>query len=155
MQTTKGHAPILDVLQAAGISVSNRTLSSAEGRRIQPEPAAIGWPISLISEKGSRRRRESMKTFRDKESRKSIKRVSRRYSIGVMSREEEDRWMEHRQNSIERLQERKNMRRGMSRAGSSQSQSSRQHLQMMGDHDRTSDDHTEGHGPLTRVQIGR
>ncbi|KAF8813340.1 hypothetical protein BYT27DRAFT_7239309 [Phlegmacium glaucopus] len=151
MQTTKGHASIEDVLKAAGISAPNRTLSSAEGRRVQPESTAVGWPTSFTSEKGPRKRRESMKTLGDKESSQLgfIKRVSRRYSIGMMSREEEDRWMEHRVNSIDRLQEKKNMRRGMSRvAGSMQSQSSPQLLETMGE---IGDEDREERGPITRV----
>ena len=156
MQTTKGHAPIQDVLQAAGISVPNRTPSSAEPcRRSRTEPTMISWPTSLTSEKGLRRRRESMKTSRDKESNQvnPTRRHSRRYSIGMMSQEEEDQWMEYRQNSIERLQEKKNTRRGMSRAGSSQSHWTHQALEMSlsetGDHDQ--DDHTEERGQFTRA----
>jgi len=151
MQTTKGHAPIQNVLQAAGISATHRTLSSAEGRRAQAEP--IGWPSS---EKGPRKRRESMRTFRDKENSQLgfIRRVSRRYSIGMMSGEEEERWIEPRDNSVERLQEKKNMRRGMTRAASMPLQSSPQHLKTMGeigdDHARN-DDHREERGPITCV----
>ena len=121
MKTTKGHAPIQDVLQAAGISVPNSALSAAESRHAQPAPTAMGWSIS---EKVPRRRRESVKIFRNKESNQVNlpRRVSRRYSVDMISREEEERWMERRQNSVERLREKKNMRRGMNRATSSQSQ---------------------------------
>ncbi|KAF8802504.1 hypothetical protein BYT27DRAFT_7261037 [Phlegmacium glaucopus] len=130
MQITRGHAPIQDVLQAAGISATNRIISRrAKSRRPQSEPTVSNRPTSITFEKGPQRRRESMEAVRDKE---NFEKLSRRYSIGMMSREEEDLWMETRANSIERLQERKNIRRGgMNRPTSSHSQSSRQYHQSL------------------------
>jgi hypothetical protein len=154
MQTTKGHAPIQDVLKAAGIS-TNRTPSSAEVRRAKPLlPTVPDWTTSLAgSGAKERRRRESMHTIRDNES--SIqshatttgKASRRRYSIGMMSLEDEERWMEYRHDSIERLRARKDIRRGISttRTGNEQSHWSRQPLEMgdiIGDHRRTRSDFT-------------
>ena len=159
MQTTKGHAPIQDVLKAAGVlatSTRHRTPSSAEVRRAKPllSTAVPDWTTSLTgSGRKERRRRESMHTIRDKESIQShattTKASRRRYSIGMMSQEDEDRWMEYRHDSIERLRERKDIRRGITRMGSEQSHWSRQHHQpleivgdIIGDHRRTRSDFT-------------
>src|SRR5271168_583010 len=84
MQTTKGHAPIQDVLQAAGISAPNHTFSPAEGRHVQPQRTLTGkWSTCSTSKKCLRRRHESMNTLRDNETNQVnlVKRVSRRYSI--------------------------------------------------------------------------
>lgn len=150
MQTTKGHAPIQDVLKAAGVlasSTPNRTPSSAKPLL----PTVLDWTTSLSgSGAKERRRRESMHIFRDKESIQShatTKASRRRYSIGMMSLEDEDRWMEYRHNSIERLRARKDTRRGITRMESEQSHWSRQHQQFLefgdiiGDHRRTRSDH--------------
>jgi len=138
MQTTKGHAAIEDVLQAAGISLAtNRTatLSSAEDSRAQPEPTVTVLPTPSTSENVPRRRRESINTLGDKEINqpKTARQASRRYSIGVMSLEDEDQWMEYRQNDIERIRERKDLRRGINHAVSVQAQWSRRPLEMVGD----------------------
>lgn len=151
MQTTKGHAPIQDVLKAAGIlatsSTRNSTTSSAEAHRAKPLlPTIPDWTTSLTgSGEKERRRRESMHTFRDKESIQSTttKASRRRYSIGMMTLEDEEQWMDYRQDSIERLRARKDIRRGISRTSvgsGGQSNWSRQPLEMgdiMGDHRRT------------------
>ena len=159
MQTTKGHAPIQDVLKAAGVlaaSTPNRTPGSAEARRAKPLlPTVPTVPDRTTSLAGSstkeRRRRESMHTTRDKEGIQSnattTKASRRRYSIGMMSLEDEEQWMEYRQDSIERLRARKDIRRGITRLGSEQFEPhwSRQPLEIgdiIGDHRRTRSDFT-------------
>ena len=160
MQTTKGHTPIQDVLKAAGALVastprnSTTPTSSAETRHAKSVlPAAPDWTTSLtVSGEKERRRRESMHTFRDKESIQSTttKASKRRYSIGMMTLEDEDRWMEYRQDSIERLRARKDIRRGVTRTGNmgtgEQSMNwTRQPLEMgdiIGDHRRARSDFT-------------
>lgn len=159
MQTTKGHGPIQDILKAAGISAEsnpNRTPSNAEVRRAKPEiPTVPDWTTTLTSSgERERKRCESMHTIRDKESTRlhnPTTKARRRYSIGVMSLEDEDRWMEYRHASIERLRAKKDIRRGITRTDSPMSHSSRpeyyQPLEMMdsnliiGDHRRTRSDH--------------
>jgi hypothetical protein len=150
MQTTKGHAPIQDLLRAAGVLATstprNSTPSSAEARLAKPFlPTVPGWTTSLTgSGEKERRRRESMYTLRDKESIQSTttKASRRRYSIGMMTLEDEERWMEYRQDSIERLRARKDTRRGITRTSigsGEQSNWSRQPLEMgdiIGDHRR-------------------
>ena len=156
MQTTKGHAPIQDVLKAAGVlagSTPNRTPSNAEVPRAKPLfPTAPdrATPLTVSSAK-ERRRRESMHTIRDKESIQSHATTKatrqRRYSIGMMSLEDEERWMAYRHDSIERLRARKDIRRGIARTGSEQSHWSQQNHQLLefgdiiGDHRRTRSDH--------------
>jgi hypothetical protein len=157
MQTTKGHAPIQDVLKAAGVfaasTTPNRTPGVAEARRVKPlVPTVPDWTTSLAgSGAKERRRRESMHTTRDKESIQShdttTKASRRRYSIGMMTLEDEEQWMEYRHDSIERLRARKDIRRGITRLGSEQSEShwSRQPLEIgdiIGDHRRTRSDFT-------------
>ena len=151
MQTAKGHAPIQDVLKAAGVLATstprNSTPRSAEKRRAKSLlPTVPDWTTSLKgSAEKERRRRESMHTFRDKESIQSTttKASRRRYSIGMMSLEDEEQWMEYRQDSIERLRARKDTRRGITRASvgsGGESNWSRQPLEMgdiVGDHRRT------------------
>jgi len=145
MQTTKGHAPIHDILEAAGILTTpnrTRTPSTAEIYPAEPElPTIPDWTTSLTgSGEKERKRRESMHSIRDKESarlhRATSKASRRRYSIGVMSLEDEDRWMEYRHDSIERLRAKKDIRRGITHTESSQLHSSRpehhQPLEMMG-----------------------
>ena len=152
MQTTRGHAPIQDVFKAAGVSAisspRNSTLSRAEARHSKPLlPTVPDWTTTL---KGSgekeRRRRETMHVFRDKEIIQSTttKASKRRYSIGMMTSEDEERWMEYRQDSIDRLRARKDMRRGItcaSVASGEQSNWNRQPLPLemgdiIGDHHR-------------------
>lgn len=155
MQTTKGHAPIQDVLIAAGVlaasSTPNCNPSSVEARRAKPlVPTLPDWTTSLAGFGATeRRRRESMHTIRDKESVQShattTKASRRRYSIGLMTLEDEDRWMEYRHDSIERLRARKDIRRGITRMGGEQPHWSRQPLEMgdiIGDHRRTRSDFT-------------
>lgn len=152
MQTTKGHAPIQDVLQAADILAANRTPSSAEVRRAKMLlPTVPDWTTSLAgSGAKERKRHESMHTIRDNESsiqsHATTKASRRRYSIGMMSLEDEERWMEYRHDSIERLRARKDIRRGITtRTGNEQSHWSRQPLEMgdmIGDHRRTRSDFT-------------
>ena len=152
MQTTKGHAPIQDILKAAGISAASdpnhTSFSSTEVCRAKPElPVVPDWTTSLTgSGKKERKRHESMHTFRDEEieSQAANEASRRRYSIGMMSLEDEDRWMEYRQDSIERLRAKKDIRRGITRTDSSKSHASRpehhQPLEMgsntIGDHRR-------------------
>lgn len=146
MQTTKGHAPIQDVLRAAGISAPNDNLSNTEDHTTQPEPTATGRSTHPSSRQEPRRRHESMKTLGNKET-SQVTTVTRpelsTYSIGMMSLEDEDRWMEYRHDSIERLRARKDMRRGINRAGSSQSNWSRQPLEM-----------TEETTEIARLKVG-
>ena len=153
MQTTKGHAPIQDVLKAAGVlatSTPNRTTGSAEARRAKPLVRTVpDWTTSLAgSGTKERRRHESMHTTRDKESIQShpttTKASRRRYSIGMMSLEDEEQWMEYRHNSIERLRARKDIRRGITRE-QSESHWRQQPLEIgdiVGDHRRTRSDFT-------------
>jgi hypothetical protein len=154
MQTTKGHAPIQDVLKAAGILAGNRTSSSAEVPRAKPLPLTVpDWTTSLAgSGPKERRRRESMHTTRDSESiiqshGTTSKASRRRYSIGMMSLEDEEQWMEYRHDSIERLRARKDVRRGITttRTRNEHQNWSRQPLEMgdtIGDHRRTRSDFT-------------
>jgi len=151
MQTTRGHAPIQDVFKAAGVSATstsrNSTSSSAEaGRSKLPFPTVPDWTTTLTgSGEKERRRRETMHVFRDKET-TPTKASRRRYSIGMMTLEDEERWMEYRQDSIDRLRARKDIRRGITTrasvaASGEQSNWNRQPLEMgdiiMGDHRRT------------------
>ena len=158
MQTTKGHAPIQDVLKAAGALATstprNSTPSSAETEAHPAKPllpTVPDWTTSLTgSGRKERRRRESMHTFRDKGSVQSttIKASRRRYSIGMMTLEDEEQWMEYRQDSIERLRARKDIRRGItptSIGSGEQSNWNRQPLEIgdiIGDHRRARSDFT-------------
>lgn len=158
MQTTKGHAPIQDVLKAAGALATstprNSTPSSAEAEAHLAKPllpTVPDWTTSLTgSAEKERRRRESMHTFRDKGSIQSTttKASRRRYSIGMMTLEDEEHWMEYRQDSIERLRARKDSRRGITRTNigsGEQSNWNRQPLEMVdiiGDHRRARSDFT-------------
>ncbi|KAJ3497950.1 hypothetical protein NLJ89_g10280 [Agrocybe chaxingu] len=149
MQSTKDHAPIQDVLQAAGVRLPPPP-SPAPGRprsRTRHHGHSHSEILDSLStiprqekeggkeskaESRPRKRRESMKTIRESLARANSagvtvsplgRRESRRYSIGVMTREEEEEWMEERQRHVERLQERKQVRRvhgapGVSRASS-------------------------------------
>ncbi|KAF9484357.1 hypothetical protein BDN70DRAFT_849873 [Pholiota conissans] len=129
MQTTKGHAPIEDVLEAAGIDIS--TLSGKTNAQGGEEiaPTLCGLPKPMVG-RGGRRRHESMRTVREtmvmhRRASAAQKQDDRRLStVGglMMSREEEEEWMAERQHHIEMLQERKNIRRGTSsRAASAMS----------------------------------
>ncbi|CAA7266881.1 unnamed protein product [Cyclocybe aegerita] len=157
MQSTKDHAPIQDVLQAAGVRLPSpspapgRRKSGPDGPRAHRtrhhghSHSEILDSLSTLpqqeNERGKeskadcrpRKRRESMRTIRESLARANSagvtvsplgRRESRRYSIGVvMTREEEEEWMEERQRHVERLQERKQVRRvlgapGLSRASS-------------------------------------
>ena len=141
MQTTKGHAPIQDVLKAAGALATstpkNSTPSSAEAEAKPLLPTVPDWTTSLTgSAEKERRGRESMHTFRDKGSIQSTttKASRRRYSIGMMTLEDEEQWMEYRQDSIERLRARKDIRRGItctSIGSGEQSNWNRQPLEMV------------------------
>ena len=156
MQTTKGHAPIQDVLKAAGALAtstprnSTPIVSSVEARRAKPLlPTVPDWTTSLAgSSEKERKRHDSMHTIGEKESvlsHANATKARRRYSIGMMTLEDEECWMEYRQDSIERLRARKDIRRGISRMGSEQSNWSRQPLEMgdiIGDHRRTRSDFT-------------
>jgi hypothetical protein len=140
MQTTKGHAPIQDVFKAAGVLATSTprnstTRSSAECEPLLP--TASDWTTSLTSSgEKERRRRESMQTFGGKGNIQSTttKASRRRYSIGMMTEEDEERWMEYRQDSIERLRARKDIRRGgitrLSIGSGEQSNWNRQPLEM-------------------------
>jgi hypothetical protein len=157
MQTTKGHAPIQDVFKAAGVLATSTprnstTPSSAEPPRAIPLLSTVpDWTTSLTgSSEKERRRRESMHTFRDKESIQptTTKASRRRYSIGMMTEEDEEHWMEYRQDSIERLRARKDIRRGITSTiigSGEQSNWSRQPLEMgdiIGDRRRVRSDFT-------------
>ena len=139
MQTTKGHAPIHDILEAAGIVTipdRNRTLSTAEICPAKPELSDRNTSLTGSGEK-ERKRRESMCSIRDKESARLHRATSKtsrpRYSIGMMSLEDEDRWMEYRHDSIERLRAKKDIRRGITHTEGSQLHSSRpEHHQPLG-----------------------
>ena len=162
MQTTKGHAPIEEVLQAAGISLAaNGTVTAAKDSRPQPESIA-NTPSTSVNV--PRRRGESTNTVRDKEINqpKKARQASRRYSIGMMSLEDEDQWMEYRQNDIERIRERKDLRRGINRAVSVQAQWSRHPLEMVGDLNKrqchspiTEDSDDESFSPTPPARVSR
>jgi len=161
MQTTKGHAPIEDVLKAAGISVDNPALAAQTDKPartraptpMQPPKISLIPPTPPPKDYPPRRRLSSLKTIKDalthsratspissiggggKASFDLINEVTddevdpvanalsptrkvRRFStlgvlVGMMSQEEEEKWMEHRQKSLDRLKEKKNMRRGL------------------------------------------
>ncbi|KAF5326877.1 hypothetical protein D9619_004371 [Psilocybe cf. subviscida] len=119
MQTTKGHAPIEIVLEAAGIEVPavsqppKRTESMHQGSN------------SLNVNNSVRRRHNSLRESTDASYKRATlirrddDRPSSAYSPGIMSREEEEAWMAERQRQLDTLHERKLARRGkLSRASS-------------------------------------
>ncbi|RDB25648.1 Thioredoxin-like protein AAED1 [Hypsizygus marmoreus] len=118
MQATKGHAPVRDVLEAAGIDVPLPILRP----EVQAHtPESYAWDLGSGSgnkHKVRLQRGTSMREFG----------ARRRHSVdpGVktegaarssfmqtqLTHEEEDEWMKERMRSLERLKERKNVRRG-------------------------------------------
>ncbi|KAH9481709.1 Peroxiredoxin-like 2C [Psilocybe cubensis] len=177
MQTTKGHAPIEDVLTAAGIDVSrlsrgdeppfDSTSLSSNTESIGPDHLRSDGDLPIpprltpLRHQQHRRRISSLRTLKEslalnratstasalsaKIARKASinngnmdnegvhsRRQTHRYSVGVnmgvnfvsnagiMSREEEERWMVQRQISMEKMRERKMLRRMLGRAASAQ-----------------------------------
>ncbi|PPQ64609.1 hypothetical protein CVT26_002007 [Gymnopilus dilepis] len=127
MQTPKGHAPIEDVLSAAGIDVNatpkprhadvrygaqSSDLSSDDiVIAIQPSESCV---IQARPRTSSLRASKQFDRGNDASSRRHTKSFSTGMFVGMpMSKEEEDRWMEEREQSVERLRERKNRRRGL------------------------------------------
>jgi len=136
MQSTKGHAPIQEVLHAAGVqNIPSPSRSISSLHKHNPHAHSIDL-ANLPHQKHPRKRRESMKTVQETLSRapqategdtanasgpsgaggavggiRMSRHSSRSYSTGMMTREEEERWMEDRQRDIDRLQEKKNVRR--------------------------------------------
>lgn len=140
MQSTRGHAPIEDVLAAAGVDLSAMEDAKSTLLRIQ---AAHSGPLAHAGRETSLRSMRSAVLRRRAVASISLSRHSpapdasasaashrsasttasserrRSAALALLTREEEDAWMAERQRSIERLQERKNARRGTpSRPGS-------------------------------------
>ena len=97
MQVAKGHAPVRDVLQAAGVHT----------------PFAMHMPLPAVMaeenrvEKAEKGRRRSMGEF-------GTALASRRQTIDVLmehSLPTDEEWMAERARSLERLKQKKNMRR--------------------------------------------
>lgn len=104
MQAMRGHAPVRDVLQAAGIHVPLPAPAPPAASTVEGYAAALrGWEPEVRQRRGdsleeSGAGRASMDGARS--------------SVGDMTHEEEAEWMRQRTQSLERLRTRKEMRRG-------------------------------------------
>ena len=113
MQTTKGHAPIEVVLEAAGIDIPAAPQSPKRTESMH------GGSESLNVRDSAMRRHTSLRGLTEASSRRAtlIRRgddgSSSTYSTVIMSREEEETWMAERQQQLEALHARKLMRRGV------------------------------------------
>jgi hypothetical protein len=111
MQTTKGHAPIEDVLEAAGIDIPAAPQSPKRTESMHQRSE------SLNVKNSGRRRYNSLHESTEASLRRAtlIRRGDARPAsvYSIMSREEEEAWMAERQQKLDALHERKLARRGV------------------------------------------
>ncbi|PPQ69176.1 hypothetical protein CVT24_000024 [Panaeolus cyanescens] len=147
MQSTKGHAPIRDVLEAAGIFVAAPASTAADGRKSGQDVRPVRLTRKTLSSRDLARPSDSSSSDEDTtvtvislnspplkssatiqsnniemghestpppaDTVASDEWKNSSVRIATMTRYEEDNWMERRQRSLERLREKKNIRRGL------------------------------------------